>query len=105
MRISDWSSDVCSSDLEVADLGGIQFLLVVIFGDVARADATRRQHADEAQHRALDQMDRGRFQRLHEAARQAAGDAIAIPLPPPYPGGEAPEIGQIGRASCRERVW
>src|SRR3546814_9645302 len=68
-------------DQEVADLGGIQFLLVVIFGDVARADATRRQHADEAQHRALDQMDRGRFQRLHEAARQADGDAIAIPLP------------------------
>src|SRR3546814_7226557 len=42
MRISDWSSDVCSSDL---------------------------------------------------AARQADGDAIAIPLPPPYPGGEAQEIG------------
>src|SRR3546814_6029359 len=38
-------------------------------------------------------MDRVRFQLLHEAARQADGDAIAIPLPPPYPGGEAQEIG------------
>src|SRR3546814_13786166 len=25
MRISDWSSDVCSSDLEAGDFGGFQF--------------------------------------------------------------------------------
>src|SRR3546814_11590160 len=79
-------------DQEVADLGGIQFLLVVIFGDVARADATRRQHADEAQHRALDQIDRGRFQRLPAAARQADGYALATPLPPPAPGRDAQDI-------------
>src|SRR3546814_13774507 len=79
-------------DQEVADLGGIQFLLVVIFGDVARADATRRQHADEAQHRALDQMDRGRFQRLHEAARQADRS-------------EERRVGKECVSTCRSRWW
>src|SRR3546814_12106236 len=80
-------------DQEVADRGRFQFRLVVILRDVARADAPRRQHADKAQQRSLDQVDRGRFQWLHEAAGQADRDAVAIPLPPPHPGGEAQDIG------------
>src|SRR3546814_3832812 len=53
-------------DQEVADLGRVQILLIVILRDVARADAPRRQHADKAQQRSLDQVDRGRFQRSEE---------------------------------------
>src|SRR3546814_9867092 len=68
-------------DQEVADLGRVQILLIVILRDVARADAPRRQHADKAQQRSLDQVDRGRFQWLHEAAGQDDRDAVAIPLP------------------------
>src|SRR3546814_4350880 len=76
MRISDWSSDVCSSDLDVGDrIGPVGDAVVLI----AVEEAERRQEAgpDEGAEGGEEQ----------EAAQVHAGDA-----------------GQIGRASCRERV-
>src|SRR3546814_6981403 len=85
--------DLVVEDEEIADLDHILHLLLVILGDVAFAHPSPRQHTDETQHRPLDQVDRGRFQRLHETRRQADGDAVAIPLVPPRARGEAQDIG------------
>src|SRR3546814_15568884 len=96
MRISDWSSDVCSSDLPVAVLvlapraagawrvaadavrPGRDFL----FGEVARRRDLERRHA-----------------RGHQSQRPCI-DIAAVVL-----AGERIEMrGEIGRASWRERV-
>ena len=45
------------------------------------------------QHGALDEVDAGRLQRLHEPARQADRDAVAMPLLAPCAGGEGQVIG------------
>src|SRR3546814_3279165 len=75
MRISDWSSDVCSSDLQLGD---------------DAAGARRTDQADMAMTEGMDHVRRGAGA---ADARQAIGHAGAEAHP-----------GQIGRASCRERV-
>src|SRR3546814_17014844 len=87
MRISDWSSDVCSSDLRAGDLvrpeGGAALaaevvgLLVDVLegleGDVGRQiDGLRHRAVDVALHRGLHDHMRGRLQSLrgHEGWRQ-----------------------------------
>src|SRR3546814_3342790 len=89
MRISDWSSDVCSSDLHGEELGQLGVGLVDrLFGDVVA--------------------------RVHEPG----GEAAAHPVDDRSPGGgvallEPEEVdledlshggNQIGRTSCRESV-
>src|SRR3546814_14927624 len=88
MRISDWSSDVCSSDLpadpEVALAAGP--LAVPLSGAGTEADLV---HARGE----VGDGDRGR------AARPVAGlggDQLGLHA--------VPRAGPIGRASCRERV-
>src|SRR3546814_18270610 len=49
MRISDWSSDVCSSDLIFADLGAIFEIAVIVASDGAGADIGVRTDADIAE--------------------------------------------------------
>src|SRR3546814_5319395 len=80
MRISDWSSDVCSSDLAEA-LHVFQDLahLVGVGGDVARLV---HQHRAERAEEGADGVDR------------IAGRAEP----------DADRMAQIGRASCRDRV-
>src|SRR3546814_14341843 len=83
MRISDWSSDVCSSDLEdgdrdVHDLTGIQTRLDV----EARGSAAVEQHIV---------VERGAGRDVADLRNQC-GDFFL------HPGAE------IGRASCRARV-
>src|SRR3546814_7858027 len=83
MRISDWSSDVCSSDLHVPvfHVDGYRDALH------ARHETLRRRiPADD---RLLD--DERRAGRLLEAAFRETRELVA-------------NIRQIGRASCRERV-
>src|SRR3546814_5186322 len=70
MRISDWSSDVCSSDLRI--------LLQMAERCVAGAEIVQRDP--------------------HARRRQA------VQRPLNLFGAPAQENGQIGRASCRERV-
>src|SRR3546814_3121528 len=83
MRISDWSSDVCSSDLSLAERKGVtagQLALAWVLHqgeDIVPIPGTRR------------------LDRLRENA--AAADIVLS-------GEELSEIEQIGRASCRERV-
>src|SRR3546814_12187224 len=95
MRISDWSSDVCSSDLlKIADrpcqLGFQRMLITRGFDKLAGAETLILLHRLEALARAMRQTLRREFQtsivklRLRHRHRAA--------------------VEQIGRASCRERV-
>src|SRR3546814_3555256 len=94
MRISDWSSDVCSSDL-----------LAHLRSALGEPAATRR----------IDQLPRlftwrvleGRTARL--AAQRlrlfaAGGDAVHFRLDRLWRIGMSAKRGEIGRASCRARV-
>src|SRR3546814_17661654 len=111
MRISDWSSDVCSSDLKLDILGktgrgkrlargaaaedGRNLVLQLAVGSTCRARLRRRpplQSLDDGA--GAEQVLDGRPQ---VAARPMLaggndGDAVADRL-------------EIGRASCRGRVW
>src|SRR3546814_7289106 len=78
MRISDWSSDVCSSDLRLARNLGLGFARYA--GNDARAER-------------LAQFDRGD----PDAARGAEDKQRIAFL-------DVPTVDEIGRASCRERV-
>src|SRR3546814_15019104 len=123
MRISDWSSDVCSSDL-AAQLAGalidalLQFLLALLQqlgrfdlrGDIGHGDdeAVVRHAAevggDEAA-AAVGELDAQRMALLH-VADPGIGFAATVPG---YLGAIAPDLpGDIlqesGRASYRERV-
>src|SRR3546814_5588882 len=83
MRISDWSSDVCSSDLRHAAVAILRQRAEQAFGRARGADRLPQIH-----HR-LPEIARARIRR----------DRLGgVP-------NRAPRGGQIGRASCRERVW
>src|SRR3546814_18219340 len=106
MRISDWSSDVCSSDLDRLEQRLHHFLdrkldevgLIEREGDLEARGEGFRAFGD----RVLDDL-RGRLRvraggERHREARagmpvDAAQHIIAL------------RAQQIGRASCRERVW
>src|SRR3546814_16028484 len=84
MRISDWSSDVCSSDLRMREDLGIDHV-VTAFGMTEAVVVTMCRDDDSA-----------------ETVATTCGRAI--------PGmetriGEHGELLEIGRAACRERVY
>src|SRR3546814_13096574 len=94
MRISDWSSDVCSSDLRRPDID--RLAVAPRIGERLDAVVAPVPHARGdidilGQAIAADDIDGGRF--------AGSGDAI---------GGSARVAGavhpKLGRASCRERV-
>src|SRR3546814_17757821 len=92
MRISDWSSDVCSSDLETA-------------ADPGAVDAD---HVDDAAgfgplRRLVDQLlEDPRMAAAPGVAQVDGGDGVVhARIIAQWVGGSATEIG---RASCRERV-
>src|SRR3546814_12123456 len=72
MRISDWSSDVCSSDLQVERSQVARY----------RVESNVFRHMGRRPDRRIDD------------------DLLAV-----VQGETKPEPRQIGRASCRERVW
>src|SRR3546814_10850637 len=88
MRISDWSSDVCSSDLQRSHQRGHQ---------LAYRLALRLRQAEEGiDHRAVLGTHR---------LRQAAAPSSTRCLPPKRSTcGSTPDRPEIGRASCRGRV-
>src|SRR3546814_2843340 len=94
MRISDWSSDVCSSDLPHR---AAQRLLDVI-GNALQLGATAGQH-DLPPDRAVEAQ---RLERLLDLAGQhfepLTDDRDQLRARNPR------SLAQIGRASCRERV-
>src|SRR3546814_18154253 len=93
MRISDWSSDVCSSDLRVAgkqpheavlDAVGV---LELVHQQLAEAlPVVRQQRRRVAQHLVRAQQDLG------EVDQPGTVAALLVQR-------------EIGRASCRERGW
>src|SRR3546814_12539796 len=101
MRMSDWSSDVCSSDLEillretrasdvVGRLGGDEFGVILAQSALEPAAAKAAKLADTI------------------AAEGAVWDGHALPVSVAYGAHtlrRGPRAdGEIGRASCRERV-
>src|SRR3546814_20189996 len=95
MRISDWSSDVCSSDLvggESLDLLAVEDGVALEIGDLALAlFAVLVGFGCRA---AVGVDD--------ERARLALADEAAVLLR--LPAGPPHRAGEIGRASCRESV-
>src|SRR3546814_6379177 len=96
MRISDWSSDVCSSDLAVADQSGKlgHLIMGLALEYCANADEGAKQAAAALgmEHNSVDgQFDSER--QLNQFEQQIARGTQAVML-----------HAQIGRASCRERV-
>src|SRR3546814_19252915 len=95
MRISDWSSDVCSSDLRMAEQAG-HFTLQDVIDGITEKMIRRHPHVfgegtdrkdGHAQWEAIKAAERAEKEPDQSAL---AGVAIALP--------------GIGRASCRERV-
>src|SRR3546814_19744297 len=88
MRISDWSSDVCSSDLLLVNLLDVEMALgLAMQPDVSLRDALRvvaRAGLDEAVH--------GHRRDMHAVLAEFLRERIG------------PRTQQIGRASCRARV-
>src|SRR3546814_2312978 len=106
MRISDWSSDVCSSDLQVDDRRAVQAEAVLAHrllqprGALGAAEAAQVQadvdRAVEAADLEPDQVDEQELLRQHEVLLQqpVAQERARLVL----------EQAQIGRAACRARV-
>src|SRR3546814_9704728 len=84
MRISDWSSDVCSSDLAMSKMFGVtRAQRTVSFSDFHLAPGEDPESRD---------------------SKELYIEAL-IAFPELLDGSATPEIiAQIGRASCRERV-
>src|SRR3546814_3690825 len=101
MRISDWSSDVCSSDLRDRD-----------DRDQRRAPGLQedQNHQDDQQHRLEQRLVDG-VDRLGDELGRVVDDVVVeagreVLLQPLHGGDDLVGGGQrkIGRASCRERV-
>src|SRR3546814_12627163 len=102
MRISDWSSDVCSSDLEkaISDVDGDPLLA---FG----GEAVDEQREVDFLPLRSDALAVG-----FERGELILEDHFAVVKQPPdqrrlavVDRSAGDEAQQIGRASCRERVW
>src|SRR3546814_18788289 len=106
MRISDWSSDVCSSDLDNSRCYRLSEAERVAHGDDVVADLQQVRVAQGQSHevvgRDLDDGDvRPRVRTdlpTLQAATVAHGDGDLVSLLPHV------VVGKLGRASCRERV-
>src|SRR3546814_15771619 len=114
MRISDWSSDVCSSDLDrQAALAAIAdgTIDVLASGHDPRGPEEKRlpfadaaPGAADAEHLLALALTLLRDERITVArlfALLSANPAKVLG----FEGGTLHEGAQIGRASCRERVW
>src|SRR3546814_12208209 len=97
MRISDWSSDVCSSDLLAQHL---------LYAAVGMVEAVDRQRLHEDAVDGVARMQRPVRVLEHHLHQLVEGLVAPRALPLPGDGDAAAPVGieEIGRASCRERV-
>src|SRR3546814_6350326 len=103
MRISDWSSDVCSSDLDTHSLLGAM-LWGLLFGAAVWFATRRREAAIGAGLVVLSHWLLDLAVHIPDLTLFGAPPRLGFGLWN-HPEIEMPlEIGQIGRASCRERV-
>src|SRR3546814_19793559 len=104
MRISDWSSDVCSSDLAPVLLVAILILNLVLAARVWYRDAGIRFTAEELALRSLhfDGLSAASARRLIDQGHWISARRGEVLI---RENQEAPSIFylEIGRASCRER--
>src|SRR3546814_20239884 len=95
MRISDWSSDVCSSDLLLIG-NHEECFLAALTGDVRRVRYFMRIGGDATVRS---------YWRDGASYAAATFEEVAERLPPLVPEAPVQFLGmEIGRASCRERV-
>src|SRR3546814_19771377 len=98
MRISDWSSDVCSSDLEIESVvavdrtGRFERHLQMSFGQLPMIDllVSQCQHLSDE---------------VGQAHYSVGADRDAHVLQSEIVQSRMQRHHKIGRASCRERVW
>src|SRR3546814_18794316 len=108
VRISDWSSDVCSSDLCLDQLSGLADSIALDhLGDLGSDHVGAEQFADlRIEHRLHETLDLAQGNRLAVADEGEVADLDRVPrllrllLGQP----EAGDLREIGRESCRERV-
>src|SRR3546814_14507897 len=123
MRISDWSSDVCSSDLKkVAELVALfplgepivgeaaQKTFIKLFGSILRLKNILTAFDDFAGNEILSERDfqdyqslylnlHAQFRSVSDAEKEAINDDVVFEIELI----KQVEINEIGRASCRER--
>src|SRR3546814_15483324 len=101
MRISDWSSDVCSSDLTRFPV------LVGDLVDLARAGGDAGQVRGGRQARLVNETSHGRMRALAGRAAGAVSHRHEARVQPRKPGDGIPPLRfpQFGQASFRERVF
>src|SRR3546814_20559289 len=116
MRISDWSSDVCSSDLTRGYIRQHQFwkveLVSIVRPEDADAELERKTRAAEAILEALGLPYRRMLLCAGDmgfAARKTYDLEVWLPGQGAYREisscSHCGDFQEIGRASCRERVW
>src|SRR3546814_20097594 len=94
MRISDWSSDVCSSDLVLRGVVGVRELLVLLEHVLAEDALECAGHGDRAGVVEPADLDRvGELQDVLRAVEVRAPEGILIGL------------HDVGRTSWRESRW
>src|SRR3546814_19131228 len=96
MRISDWSSDVCSSDLRRNGVGK-STLLRLLTGELSPASGSIAVDGSIAMLRQTVQV------AAHENIADLFDARAGLAMLRKAEAGEA--ILEIGKASCRERVW
>src|SRR3546814_12460414 len=95
MRISDWSSDVCSSDLgTLAKLIEEDPQLRVVMKEFPILS----QQSATGAHAALAALRQGKYEAFHFALMEGGGGLSQMEI-------LAVADSAIGRAACRERVW
>src|SRR3546814_2814633 len=93
MRISDWSSDVCSSDLHAKHLGGNNFQF---YTDSLQASTLERLQLENQLRKALEEQQLKVFYQPKLCLATGRLNAAEALVRWDHP--------EIGRASCRERV-
>src|SRR3546814_11511342 len=98
MRISDWSSDVCSSDLLTYEKDGALWMRTEAFGDekdrvLVKADGAATYFCNDLAYH-VDKLDRGWPVLMDVWGADHHGYIARVRA----------AIEEIGRASCRERV-
>src|SRR3546814_2097159 len=96
MRISDWSSDVCSSDLQTRAMHRLETLRDLLLTDDAALTGLLNEYpgADAQRLRTL----------IREGRKEAQANTQLQPGQDPQRKHYRALFQEIGRASCRERV-
>src|SRR3546814_14929114 len=109
MRISDWSSDVCSSDLAPPNCPGGSEILWITSNEISSSSGRASQFGDGQARAAVSQPPAERpggepLCRTGVCSTIASFRSRLRGFPDTYHNRPLPR-GQIGRESCRERVF